>query len=66
MLAFSVKLTNQPKDMEEADRAALRAVGFSDADIWDIASVAAFYNMSNRVAAATEMQPNPEYHGMAR
>jgi uncharacterized peroxidase-related enzyme len=66
MLAFSVKLTNTPKDMEEADRAALRDAGFNDADIWDIASVAAFYNMSNRVAAATEMQPNPEYHGMAR
>ncbi|MEH7828124.1 peroxidase-related enzyme [Gemmobacter denitrificans] len=66
MLAFAVKLTNAPADMGEDDRAALRAAGFSDADIWDIAAVAAFYNMSNRVAAAVEMRPNPEYHGMAR
>ena len=48
------------------DRQALRDHGFSDRDIWDIASVTAFFNMSNRVAAATDMRPNPEYHGMAR
>lgn len=66
MLAFAVKLTNTPAEMGEADRATLRAEGFSDADIWDIAAVAAFYNMSNRVAAAVEMRPNPEYHAMAR
>ena len=50
----------------EPDRAALRTVGFSDRDIWDIASTAAFYNMSNRVAAAVDMRPNDEYHAMAR
>lgn len=66
MLGFAVKLTNTPKDMEEPDREALRGVGFSNRDIWDIAAVTSFYNMSNRLAAATEMQPNPEYHGMAR
>lgn len=66
MLAFAVKLTNTPAEMGEADRATLRGEGFSDADIWDIAAVAAFYNMSNRVAAAVEMRPNPEYHAMAR
>lgn len=66
MLGFVVKLTNAPKDMEDADRAALRLVGFTERDIWDIAAVTAFYNMSNRLAAATEMQPNVEYHGMAR
>jgi len=66
MLDFAVKLTTHPQQMSEADRAALRDAGFSDRDIWDISSVAAFYNMSNRIAAATEMQPNPEYHAMAR
>ncbi|MFN4171876.1 MAG: peroxidase-related enzyme [Pseudorhodobacter sp.] len=66
MLAFAVKLTNAPQAMEEVDRATLRDAGFSDRDIWDIAAVASFYNMSNRLAAATEMQPNPAYHGMAR
>ena len=66
MLDFAVKLTEQPDKMEEADRAALRKAGWKDRDIWDIAAVAAFYNMSNRLAAAVEMRPNPEYHDMAR
>lgn len=66
MLDFCWKLTRQPETVEEADRAALRAAGFSDRDIWDIAAVAAFFNMSNRMAIATDQRPNPEYHGMAR
>lgn len=66
MLDFAVKLTKSPQTMEETDRAALREAGFSDRDIWDISAVAAFYNMSNRIAAAVEMGPNPEYHAMAR
>ena len=66
MLAFAHKLTAEPWAVEEYDRAALRKVGFSDRDIWDIAATAAFYNMSNRLAAATDMRPNREYHFMAR
>jgi uncharacterized peroxidase-related enzyme len=66
MLDFSIKLTEQPDRIEEADRQALRDAGFTDRDIWDIASVAAFFNMSNRVAAAVDMRPNAEYHAMAR
>ncbi len=66
MLAFAVRLTEAPDKIEEADRAALRKAGFSDRDIWDIAAVAAFYNMSNRMAAATDMRPNEEYHFIAR
>jgi uncharacterized peroxidase-related enzyme len=66
ILDFAVKLTEAPAKIVEADRQALRDAGFSDRDIWDIAAVAAFYNMSNRLAAATEMQPNAEYFAMAR
>ncbi|MEO1694399.1 MAG: peroxidase-related enzyme [Pseudomonadota bacterium] len=66
MLDFAVKLTETPAKIVEADRQALRDAGFSDRDIWDIAAVAAFYNMSNRLAAATDMQPNAEYYEMAR
>lgn len=66
MLDFAVKLTETPAKIEEADRQALRDAGFSDRDIWDIASTAAFFAMSNRVAAATDMRPNAEYHAMAR
>jgi uncharacterized peroxidase-related enzyme len=66
MLDFCVKLTAAPDKMREADREALRRAGFSDRDIWDIAAVASFYNMTNRLAAATDMKPNREYHYMAR
>jgi uncharacterized peroxidase-related enzyme len=66
MLDFAVKLTNQPWAVEEEDRAGLRKAGFSDRDVWDIAAVTGFFNMSNRIAAATDMRPNEVYHGMAR
>ena len=66
MLDFAVKLTIAPWEVEEDDRARLRRVGFTDRDIWDIASVAAFYNMTNRLASATDMRPNSVYHGQAR
>jgi uncharacterized peroxidase-related enzyme len=66
MLDFAVKLTVQPGNVEELDRERLRRAGFSDRDIWDIASVVGFFNMSNRVASATDMRPNVVYHGQAR
>ena len=50
MLDFAVKLTDEPWAIEEDDREALRRAGFTDRDIWDIAAVAGFFNMSNRVA----------------
>ena len=53
-------------EITEDDRNALRAEGFSDRDIFDLASVTGFYNMSNRVASAIGMEPNPEYHAQAR
>ncbi len=66
MLDFAWKLTTEPAVIEEVDREALRAHGFSDRDIWDIAAVASFFNMSNRMAAAVDMRPNDDYHAMAR
>lgn len=66
MLDFAEKLTLASARVEEADRQALRDAGFSDRDIWDIASVAGFFNMTNRIASATAMEPNAEYHGAHR
>lgn len=66
MLDFAVKMTTGSYTIVEADRQALREVGFSDKDIWDIANIAGFYNMTNRVASAVNMQPNPEYHSLHR
>ncbi len=66
MLDFAVRLTAEPWQVEEDDRARLRHAGFSARDIWDIAAVAAFFNMTNRLASATDMRPNSVYHAQAR
>ena len=66
MLDFAVKLTAQPGNVEDGDRERLRRAGFSDRDIWDIAAIVGFFNMSNRVASATDMRPNVVYHAQAR
>ncbi|AHD08304.1 peroxidase-related enzyme [Phaeobacter gallaeciensis] len=66
MLDFAVKVTKASAEIEEADRQALRDHGFSDRDIWDIANVTGFFNMSNRVASATGMVPNDAYHAQHR
>lgn len=66
MLAFAEKMTVESSKIAEYDREALRDAGFSDRDIWDIANVAGFFNMTNRVASATDMRPNDEYHAQAR
>jgi uncharacterized peroxidase-related enzyme len=66
MLDFAVKLTASPWSVEEADRERLRRVAFTDRDIWDISAIVGFFNMSNRVASATDMRPNAAYHKQAR
>ncbi len=66
MLTFAEKMTTSSATIVEADRDALRAVGFTDRDIWDIAAVTGFFNMTNRVASATDMRPNDAYHAQAR
>lgn len=66
MLDFAVLMTNASSMIEEEHRQHLRDVGFSDRDIWDIAAVASFYNMSNRMASAVDMHPNDQYHAQAR
>ena len=66
MLDFAWALTKHPESIDEEHRAALRKAGWKDREIWDIAAVAAFFNMSNRISSATDKQPNDEYHTMAR
>ncbi len=67
MLAYSLEADpRRPTRSTPSDTKALHDAGFTDRAIWDIASVAAFFNMTNRVASATKMRPNDEYYGMAR
>lgn len=66
MLDFAAKLTETPDKIAESDRQALRDAEWTEAEIWDIAATASFFNMSNRMASATDMMPNAEYHAQAR
>ena len=66
MIDFAVKMTKASHTIGDADREKLRAVGWSERDLWDIGSVASFFNMTNRMASAVDMRPNPEYHASAR
>ena len=66
MLEFAVKVAVRSGEIEDADFARLREHGFSDEDAWDIASIAAFFGMSNRIANATAMRPNDEFYLMGR
>ena len=66
MLAFALKVAQEAHLVSEADRQALRDAGWGEEEIWDIAAIAAFFSMSNRLANATELRPNREFHAMGR
>jgi uncharacterized peroxidase-related enzyme len=66
LLDFAWKLTMTPNDVGEPDREALRRVGFSAEDMFDLAETVGFFNMSNRMAYAVDMMPNHEYHRFDR
>ena len=66
LLNFTKKLTKDPSEIGENDREKLRDVGYTDRDIWDISAIVGLFNMTNRLASATEMEPNNNYHNLAR
>ena len=66
LLNFTKKLTKDPSEISENDRKKLRDVGYTDRDIWDISAIVGLFNMTNRIASATEMEPNNNYHNLAR
>ena len=66
MLDFAMKVSRAAEEVAETDFAALAAHGFSDDDVWDIAAVAAFFALSNRLANVTGMRPNAEFYMLGR
>jgi uncharacterized peroxidase-related enzyme len=64
--AYAEKLTRTPREMTDDDVAALLSVGLTREEAWDVAEIAAMYNLTNRMAMATNMIPNEEYHRLAR
>src|SRR5438874_6480306 len=66
MLDFAMKVSIEANTVSEADFAAVASHGFGDDDIWDIAAIAAFFALSNRMANITAMRPNDEFYLMGR
>ena len=66
MLDFALKVAIAAQRVDEADDAALRGHGFSQDDIWDIAAIAAFFALSNRLANVAAMRPNDEFYLLGR
>lgn len=66
MLDFAMKVSASAHAVGDADMQALHGHGFDDEDIWDIAAIAAFFGLSNRMANVTSMRPNDEFYTMGR
>ena len=66
MLDFALKVALDARDVADQDFVPLRAQGFSDEDIWDIAAIAAFFALSNRMANFLDMRPNDEFYLLGR
>lgn len=66
MLDFAMKVSLRSAEIEDADYARLREHGFTDEDAWDIAAIAAFFAMSNRLANMASQRPNDEFYLMGR
>jgi uncharacterized peroxidase-related enzyme len=66
MLDFAMKVAIEAHTVSDADFATLTAHGFSNDDIWDIAAIAAFFALSNRIANVTGMRANDEFYLMGR
>jgi uncharacterized peroxidase-related enzyme len=66
MLEFALKVATRSAELVDADFDKLRSHGFGDEDIWDIGAIAAFFALSNRMAALTGMRPNDEFYLLGR
>ena len=66
VLDYAVKLTVEPRECSPADIAHLQSFGLTTEEVWDVIEIAAMYNFTNRMAHATGMMPNTEYHALAR
>ena len=66
MLDFALKVATRSHEVDDADFESLKRHGFADDDAWDIAAIAAFYAMSNRLANAFSIRPNDEFYAMGR
>ena len=64
--AYAEKLTLTPRELTKTDLDGLLLAGLTYEEAWDVAEIASMYNLTNRMAMATNMLPNPEYSSQAR
>jgi uncharacterized peroxidase-related enzyme len=64
--AYAEKLTLTPREVTQDDLRSLLEAGLTLEEAWDIAEIASMYNLTNRMAMATNMLPNEEYSRIAR
>ena len=64
--AYAEKLTLTPREVCKADLDTLLLAGLTLEEAWDVAEIASMYNLTNRMAMATNMLPNDEYTSLAR
>lgn len=66
ILSFASRVNERGFAAGDEEIAGLREAGFSENDIWDIAAIAAFFGLSNRMAGLMDMRPNREFYAMGR
>lgn len=66
MIEFGIKVSTEAYKVGEEDIETLKAHGFDEEDAWDIAAIAAFFGLSNRLANVTNMRPNSEFYALGR
>jgi uncharacterized peroxidase-related enzyme len=66
LIDYAVRLARTPEEIGPGDAEPLRAAGFSDDDIWDIAAIVGFFALSNRLSHAFDIRPNAEFFTMGR
>lgn len=66
MLDFAVLLTEDQGRVDDAAVEAMLDAGFTREEVWDVGTVVAFYNLSNRMAHLADMRPNEEFHTLGR
>ncbi len=66
MLDFAMKVSNAAYAVNDGDFEVLRGHGFTLEDAWDIAAIASFFALSNRMANVTSMRPNDEFYTLGR
>ncbi|KAJ8262399.1 hypothetical protein GJAV_G00166030 [Gymnothorax javanicus] len=65
MLDFALAICRSDT-IKDSHFQALEVHGFDREDAWDIAAIASFFAMSNRMAHLTDMPPNTEFYSLGR